>query len=278
MKIWIIGSSVDILILFRFLNKHKFVYTYFFDQEWWDRSEKNSDFVLQRVERILEISKERWIDTVILPPLIELYFLQHEKWKDYIFPLFKNYLLEECLPFSRVWKIGIIGDYFDLQKQQLLKDLCHIYELTDIQKAIKKFHKPFAFRSKQVRMWKYFLAQLGWKNWMMHNVIKRDLRSIIDAWVDTIIPCNYWYFAYDVTIHKLIRTKKMRRYWLDTLEKVFNNVYTRYDINSEDTKEYQINIVYTWHLDFLLNEKKLVWLLQRGKKSEVKTEKLLLND
>lgn len=276
MQIWILSSSVDILILFRFLTKQDFVYTFFFDQEWGDRSEKNSNFVFQRVEKLLEMSKRRWIEAVILPPLIELHFLQQEKWHDYIIPLFRTYLIEECLPFSRTWKLGFVGDYFDSEHQGVLKEVCDKHELTAVQQTIKKFHKPFVFRFKHARMWKYFIMQLGWKNWMMHNVLKRDLRGLVDAWVDTIIPCNYWYFAYDVTIQKLIRSKKMYRHWLGKVEKVFNHLYATYNQKAEQNQKYKITIVYTWHVDLLLNEKKLVRLVGKGKKSEINTEKISL--
>ncbi len=276
MQIWIISSSVDILILFRFLTKQDSIYTFFFDQEWGDRSEKNSDFVFQRVEKLLETSKNRWIDAVILPPLLELHFLQQKEWSDYVIPLFKTYVIQECLPFSRIWKLGFVGDYFDSEHQEVLKEVCDKHELTTVQQKIKKFHKPFAFRFKHARMWKYFIMQLGWKNWMMHNVLKRDLRGLVDAWVDTIIPCNYGYLAYDVTIQKLIRTKKMHWHWLEKIEKVFNNLYTAFDQQKEHNQKYDINIVYTWHIDLLFSEKKLIRLLGKGKQNNINTEKINL--
>lgn len=275
MHIGIIASSVDILILFTILWKYDFSYTFFFDQEWADWSEKNNDYVIERTEKLLKEAKKKGVDKVILTPLLELYFLEKDLYSDYILPLYTMYIQEKCLPFSRIGKIGIVGDYFDLQNQGLIKNLVSQYVLTDIQNNTKKFHAWFAYWFKQVRMRKLFVMELGWKNWMMHNVVKHDLRSLLDAGVDTIIPCNYWYLAYDATIKKYIRTKKTYWHGIDTIEAVIATMFEN-ELWKTHKDKYAITIVYTWHIDNLIWNKKLLWLLQKGKQHPLQSENIIL--
>lgn len=275
MRIWIISSSVDIFVLFRFLQKYNFSYTVFFDQEWWEWMEKDENFVLPRVEALIKKALDSWVNKLILPPTIELIFLSDEKYSQYkevVLPLFSKYLLEQCLPYSRIGKIGFLGDRFDEKNQQYLKDVSSKLVYTDNQKATKSFPDVFSFWFKQVRMWKYFTMQLWWKNWMIHNVVKKDIAFFLDAWVDTLIPCNYWFMAYDKAIAKIVRSKKINWFWLDSVENIFSSLCEK-----NDTKwNYNIKIVYTWHVDYILWSKKLVWLLQKGKQTEITSVKISL--
>ena len=260
MKIWIITSSSDNLYLFRFLHEYNFSYHIWYDQEGWHRWDKAVDFVQKRIEQWFDALIEQWIQKCILPASWELVFLGIEKYKKYILPLFSTYIIEQVLPSSRVGKLWFIWDWCDIQNQDALKILCAQYQCTENQKNTKIFHQPFVYWSKQTSLRKYFLISLGRKDWMMHNVVKHDLRYFTDAWVDTLIPLNYGYFAYDSTIAKFFRTKKCRWHRLTKIAWVYNALVKEY---KEDT--YAVTISYTGVLDQLTSEKKWVWLLDKGK-------------
>jgi hypothetical protein len=69
--------------------------------------------------------------------------------------LFGRYVLDECLPFSLIGKIGFMGDYLDISiGQNLLKKLTTNFVLSEHQREIKKFHFPFVWWGKEVRLWK----------------------------------------------------------------------------------------------------------------------------
>lgn len=109
-----------------------------------------------------------------------------------ILPLFTTYILKYCFTYSLVGKIGILGDFADIEKAQvLLKNLEKSYTLTVNQKSIKKFHMPFAYRSKEVPLWKYYLTTFSYSNILVNRIIKFDLRYFKDAMVDTLVPFNY---------------------------------------------------------------------------------------
>ncbi|MFZ5341012.1 MAG: hypothetical protein ACOZBL_00065 [Patescibacteria group bacterium] len=55
------------------------------------------------------------------------------------------------------------------------------YLLNDNQKNIKKFHFPFAIWKKNVNMWKFFVMNLGARDWMINRTIREDLRYFKDA-------------------------------------------------------------------------------------------------
>jgi hypothetical protein len=86
--------------------------------------------------------------------------------------------------------------------------------------------------------------------------------------VDTIVPLNYWYFHYQTTITKFLNFKKIRFHGLQNLEKTFDS------LNLKQSTIYSVKIAYTWNNDFLLREKRLIWLLQRGKSTDIVREKI----
>lgn len=264
MKIWLLTSSPDNLYLFRFLNEYNFSYHIWYDQECAHRWDKTPLFVEQRIIQWLDYLISQGVEKCILPPIWELVFLKIEKYQKYIMPLFSQVLVDAILPKSRVGKIWFIGDWSDLQNQASVQSYINAYVLTDNQKSTKKFNHPFVFWSKETPLWKHFLIWLEWKNWMMHNVIKHDLRYFLDAWIDTLLPLNYWYLAYDTTITKYLRTKKCHRSTL-------TNVRSTYDaLTKEYTQDvYSVSIIHTGTLAHLQAEKKWMWLLQKGKQVDI---------
>lgn len=266
MKIWILTSSPDNLYLFHFLHEYNFSYHIWYDQEWWHRGDKTPEFVQKRIEWGLDHLIAQWVDKCILPPSRELVFLSTEKYKNYVFPLFSDYISQQVLPWSRIGKIGLVGDWSDLQwaNQDALKKLCANYTLNDKQQNIKWFHQPLAYWSKQTPLRKHFLVSLGRKDRMMHNVVKHDLRYFTDAWVDTLIPLNYGYFAYDVTIAKFFLKKKCRWHGIKKLATVFASLVKEYK-----QTDYAVSISHTGTLAQLQAEKKWMWLLEKGKSVEI---------
>lgn len=259
MKLGLITSGADSLALFKFLSKYDNEYIIYFDQQNWPYGDKDFDFALTQVKQWINYLKSQWVEKVIVPPVYELALRE----EDIVLPLFQSYLNEYCFPYSLVGKIWLFGDYADIQvAQNILTDYTKGYQLTENQQSIKKFNLPFKWRGKEMQMWKYFLGNLSYSNFMVNKVIKFDLRYFKDANIDTIIPLNYGYFNYQNTISKYFNFNKMRFHKIDKLEEWFNSL-----IQSGDT--YNVSVHYTWHTKFLEREKKIIWLLQRGKSVEI---------
>jgi len=101
-------------------------------------------------------------------------------------------LLEYSFKYSLVGKLGLIGDFADVEvAQKLVKNIEKEYVLADNQKNIKKFHTPFVYRVKETPLWKYYLTSLSYSNILVNKIIKFDLRYFKDAMTDTVIPLNY---------------------------------------------------------------------------------------
>ena len=269
-KIAIITSHIEHLYLFRILQQYNFAYHIYYDQEWGDWFEKPVAYVEKRVQALCDRAIADGAKKLILPSMLELQFMENTKYAPYILPLFSRYVTEYCVPYSLVGKIWFLGDWFDAKHQFLVEKLCATVQKTPAQTRTKAFHTPFAYWFKQVSMRKHFLVQLGWKDWMMHNVVKHDLRYFCDAGVDTIIPLHYGYHAYDVTIAKFIRTKKMRWHSLDTVNMIFASLVKEHIPVTDNW--YNVKISYTGTLDHLTAEKKWLWLLQKGTNIDIQSE------
>ena len=118
-----------------------------------------------------------------------------------------------------------------------------------------------------MRNWKYLLDTVSWSHPLVNRIIKQDLRYFKDANVDTLIPLNYSYFHVEKSIHNVCNTKKMKFHGVKELESIF---YEQKIISSH----YSVSVYCTGHGEFLTREKKLMWLLGRGKRDAVKIEKL----
>ena len=105
----------------------------------------------------------------------------------------------------------------------MLKQEAKNYSLTDNQKSIKKFQSPFAYRTKEVSMRKYYLTTLSYSDFMVNKVIKFDMRYFKDAMTDTVIPLNYGYFNFQNTLSKFFNFKKIRFHKLEKIEESFLN-------------------------------------------------------
>ncbi len=270
MKIWIITSSNDTLALFNFLTKYDHEYVIYYDFAQWPYGDKTFDESLLAVQRWVDFLLKKKVDALIVPPLYELALASTPK----ILPLFADYVLKECFAHSLVGKIGLIGDFADMQQgQALMKWLEKKYTLNQNQQAIKKFQRPFAYRKKEVQLRKYYLSVLSYSDFMVNKVIKFDLRYFKDAMVDTVIPCNYGYFHYQTTITKFFNFKKIKFHKLEKLEAIFQQLAESMKLKAEN-KKYSVQVFFTGHAEFLQREKRLMRLLQRGKSVEVQFEEV----
>lgn len=239
----------------------------YYDFFHWPYGDKPFEQSLACVETGIDYLIKQGVDTIIVPPVYELALLE-KKTKD-ILPLFTTYLREYAFKYSLVGKLGLFWDFADMEAaQKLIKNLEKKYILAPNQKTIKKFHFPFTYRGKETPLWKYYLTSLSYSHILVNKIIKFDLRYFKDAMIDTLIPLNYWYFHYQTTITKFLNFKKIRFHTLEKIEDIFTS------FAHKTSKKYSVKIAYTWTCEFLLREKRLMWLLQKGKDSEIEFEKL----
>jgi hypothetical protein len=269
MKIGILTSGNDMITLFSFLQRYDHEYYIWYDDAcgfWGDKSE---EIVMDRIQQGINFLQNQWVENILVPPIIELK-IHNEKLfpKTNVIPLFSNYIEKFCFQYSIIGKIGFFWDWFDLQEaQQQFSLLAKNHILSENQTKIKKFHFPFAYRGKEVRNWKYLLDTCSWSMPLINHTIKQDLRYFKDAGVDTIIPCNYSYFAAQKAIEKA-RYTKMRFYGIQTLEQIFS------DATSGQQSHYATTIYHTGHGEFLLKQKRYLRKITRGKSIEIKTQKI----
>jgi len=261
------------LTLFTFLSKYDHEYVVYYDFLNWPYGDKTFDQSLGYVQKWIEYLNQHGVDMIIVPPIYELYLLHDQLSTSHyknIFPLFTRYVFDYWFMFSHVGKIGLIGDFADIEKaQQIFADLEKQYILHDRQKNIQKFHFPFAYWVKETPLWKYYLTTLSYSHILVNKLLKFDLRYFKDAMVDTIIPLNYWYFHYQTTIVKFLNFKKIRFHNLWSLAHIFHTV-----TQNMWSSSYAVTILYSWHTSILQREKRLIWLLQRGKSIEIERKKI----
>jgi len=272
MKIGILTSSNDMLSLFQFLHhtEHEYIVRYDDIHGFW--GDLSQETVLDRVRLWMDFLLSKGVDAIIVPPIIELLLTT---WTvDYkspisILPLFGRYVLDECLPFSLIGKIGFMWDYLDIEiGQDLLKKLTANFVLTQNQGEIKKFHTPFVWWAKETRLWKPLLEQLSWSSTLLNTLIKNDLKYFKNAAVDTVIPMNYSYFWVQKTIQHLFNFNKTRFHGIEKLETVFQKLV------DGKTSEYKVSIFYTGHGAFLARSKRLLWLLDNWKSGKLEITKI----
>ena len=274
MKIWIVTSWNDNLTLFKFLNKYDNEYIIYYDFLYWPYGDKDPSFIQNRVVEIIKSLKKSWVEKIILPPSLELFFLQNPKLLDanhsLILPLFQTYLHNYCFKYSLIGKIWAVWDFSDIQLiQDLLKKEAKGYSLTDNQKNIKKFHSPFVYWTKEVPLWKYYLTTFSYSDFMVNKVIKFDMRYFKDAMVDTVILLNYWYFSFQNTLSNFFNFKKIKFHKLDKLADSFIQLSSK-----SKPSTYSITVYHTWPIELLQREKKLIRLLSRWKNIEINYQKI----
>ncbi len=255
MKIWIITSNFDQLSLFKFLNKYDFEYHILRDWNNWPYWDKDLEYNLHNIQAWIDFLKKKKVDYIILPPIYELYSNDNK-----ILPLFTTYL-EWALQKSLVGKIWFVWDFADIHViEKTFFDLAKNYELTSNQQKIEKFHYPFSVRKKETTLWKFYLYKLWFRDHMIRDTIKNDLKYFKDANVDTIIPLNRWYLFFENIIKSKLNLKKQKFHWTKFVQWCFENLV---DLTLQE--KYEVTIYPNGTPDFLLKEKKRLWMLERGK-------------
>ena len=278
MNIGIISSGNDSLALFKMLTKHDHQYFIVHDQTHFPFGSKDTAFVAQEIKNHLQFLKTQGVEKVILDPVYELLLREDsdENMKEMLLPLFQKYL-EHAFQYSLVGKIWILTDFASKDLvQSLVGKQAEKHQLTTHQQGIKKFHFPFAYRVRAASARTAGIADLGAHNPYLIRTLKNDLRFFKDASVDTILPMHYQYFRMQRTIKTFFRSGKFRFWDLSVLEKCFMAL-----VNKESGKwaeggkwEYAVRIRTNQSPEFLLKEKELVRLLQRGKGVELQINRL----
>lgn len=263
MKIGILSSGQETLALFSFLSRYDHEYLIYYDSLHAPYGEKKFLTTLQAIEEGIIWLKNAGVETIILPPVYELFMLK--KGEKLILPLFQFYLLEEVFPHSLVGKLGLFGEFADLQMaQELISELASNYTPSEAQRATKIFSFPFHFRAKEVGILNPLLTRLSRKNFLTNTLLKHELRYFKDAYVDTVIPLNYLYFNAETTIAKFLNFKKIRFHRLSKLEQIFTHL-----IQTEKKSDYSVQIHATDSDEHLLREKRMLRKLQRGKMIQI---------
>lgn len=273
MKIWIVASGFEMLPLFTFLNQYEHEYHIFWDWKYWPWGDKSDQLVQKRIHEGCFYLDKLWVDIIIVPPIAELRVVNWDLRKK-ILPLFQTYLFEYVLKYSLVGKLWLLCDHSDMVvAQSLLEPLIKKYTLSKNQKNTKKFYQDFPMWKKEIRMWKYFLSTYGARNPMVRKTIKHDLRYLRDAAVDTIVPMSWGFLFYDKMIQSRLNWKKVRFHGLDTVQQCFLKIMKSDEIKikSDETK-YWVTLHCTDSPEILLNEKKWMWVLGKGKRVKVKVE------
>lgn len=264
MKIGIISSGMETLALFSFLTRYDHEYIVYYDSLHAPYGEKHFSSSLQVVEQGIIWLQKQNVDTIILPPVYELHFLQKSE-KNQIFPLFQTYLLQEVFPHSLVGKLGLLGEFADLEvAQELISHLASSFSPTVYQKATKSFSFPFHYRSKECGILNPLLTRLSRKSLLTNTLLKHELRYFKDAAVDSLIPLNYLYFNVEKTIAKFLNFRKIRFHRLAKLEQIFVSLTAK-----AKKSDYSVSLFATDQKHFLMREKRMLWLLQRGETVEL---------
>lgn len=143
--------------------------------------------------------------------------------------------------------------------QKLLENVAKNYQPTANQKNIKSFSFPFHYRRKVAEARPAGIADLGVHNPYLIRTLKNDLRYFKDANVDTLLPMHYQYFSMQRTIKAFFNFNKIRFHDLSVIEDCFQR------LTKGQESEYSVKVWTNQDPKFLLKEKELVWLLERGK-------------
>ena len=270
MNIGVISSWVDTLALFQFLARYDHQYFVYCDQEYFPYWEKSLDFVLNRIENIWKILKEKWVDVIIVDPIYEL-ALKYEKkniWLD-VLPLFQRYLHDYAFKYSLVGKIWILSDFWSVKNVQNFFEMVEkCYEPTEEQKSIKKFNYPFHYWVKSMSSWVRNINDLWVHNPFLIRTMKNDLRYFKDAYVDTILPMHYNYFCMQRSIKSFFNFHKIRFHDFSVVETCFDNLV------GNKSEKYWVNILVNQPSDLITRYKHLIWMMQRWKSIKLDIEEI----
>ena len=306
MKIGIVSSGNDTLALRKILTKYDHEYLVYHDQTHFPFGTKDFTYMIQEIKKAVSFLVSQWAETVILDPVYECALGRDaprhpEATKEtrpndeVVLPLFRTYLQTHAFKYSLVGKIWILTDFSSADEiQNIITDLTNTYQPTEHQLSTKKFSFPFSYRVKSAHARPSGIADLGNHNPYLIRTIKNDLKYFKDANVDTILPMHYHYFRMQRTIKGFFNFHKTRFHDLSVVEECFVSLTTPLRKGGSDevaggseqgTRQrtsptpplkggkYSVQIRTNQNPKFLLKEKELVRLLQRGKEINIKIEK-----
>lgn len=226
MRIWVVMSWYEMIPMIQVLQQYNHTYHIFVDWAYWPWLHKS--FALQKERALFAMhSLEEKVDAFIVPPSIELALLKTWNTIKPILPIFQTYITQHVLPYSLVGKLWLLCSHthmYDTDCSTLLDGYLHTvatsHELTKNQSFISSFHTSFPFWKKDVAMWMYFLWQYGNRHWMVRKTIKHDLRYFFDAWVDTLVPMDWWFLSYESVLSSRTKRKKIRFHGKNALTEV----------------------------------------------------------
>lgn len=267
-SICIISSGTENLNIVKVCQKLFILHSLFIDTLFRPYQDKEAEFVVQRVQQIMEYMTTQWATHFILSPTIELSlkYSSSSTLKPFsVIPLFQNYL-KHCLQHSLIWKIGFVGGYSDIgQIESFFSTISKEHQLTENQKNTKKFQQPLSKRSKDTSMREYFSRLYSPRSLLINKTIKEDLRYFKDANIDTLIPLNYSYFNYQRTISSHFNQRKQKFHKRETVEEILQKLIPP----SITTASSNITtIYYTWSAH-LINNKKHEALLSNWWKNKI---------
>lgn len=263
MKIGIVSSWNDTLALFQFLTRYDNEYLIYHDQTNFPYWEKSLQYVLKCIEEASQFLISQWAEAIILDPVYELVLQQQNKSDSFhVLPLFERYLSEYGLKYSLVWKIWVLTDAWSCPEiQKFLEEKSKSYQPTQIQLNTKKFSFPFHFRVKSASSWVANIHDLWMHNPYLIRTLKNDMRYFKDANVDTILPMHYHYFRMQRTIKNFFNFHNTRFHDLSVIEECFRDLTE----NWRKADNYSVSVRTNQPASFLFKDKRLVWLMQRGK-------------
>lgn len=252
MKIGIISDWINNLYLMKYLTKFQHEFFFLYDQKNWNYWNYKFEESIKIVEDWIKKLQKKWIQKIIVSPAFELHFDLNWKYQNLIIPVFRKYLVEYCFKYSLVGKFWIIWEYWYLENIQ--NDLDTIKEkyffLTENQKKTKNFNSQFKYRKKEPKIRKEFLEKFSFGNYLVNKVVKFDLKYFKDANIDTIIPLDYWYFAFQKTIFNYLNTNKYRFHKIEKIIEILDSEL------SENQTQYSFELLVNWHDEFLKRDKK----------------------
>lgn len=139
--------------------------------------------------------------------------------------------------------------------------------LTPKQSNTKSFHASFAWWTREVSLRNYLLRRLSPRQYMVNTIIKHDLRYFKDAAVDTILPLQYNYFAFEKIIARYFGA---RRYKFHPMSSIASCFAAWYEENKEiSSAAYTISLHATGSMHMLTQQKHLLAIMTRGGQEEL---------
>jgi len=210
--IWLISLGIDSLALLPSLRYGNQKLLTLIDMTMSNHDEYHRDAVAARLCQHCHWLRDQGCTHIILPPLREYLWSKIDFSSSHlIVPLFERYV-RHALSYSLVGKIWWMMSMTDdqLRKQYPIKEIFLSYPLTERQAQTKRFAQPRHHRSITIPHRLPLLRHLPTRDIMLSTQIKHDCRSLKDAWVDTLIPCQWSFFLFHRSFRTIFQSSRYR--------------------------------------------------------------------